>query len=125
MKILVTCPPMLQMMDQLRHLFLAAGVEVHCPDVVQTLSEAELINLVPHFDGWIIGDDPATRAVFTAGKAGRLRQNPGRAFPVRYRRLHRSQYFHHKHANDVRPRGGGFGYVISGQSCARDLYDSC
>ena len=73
MKVLVTCPPMLCMMDQLRHLFLRANVEVHCPDVVQTLSEKELIKLVPQFDGWIIGDDPATRSVFTAGKAGRLK----------------------------------------------------
>lgn len=73
MKVLVTCPPMLRMMGHLRHLFAEAGVEVHCPDVVQTLSEAELIELVPQFDGWIIGDDPATRSVFTAGKAGRLK----------------------------------------------------
>ena len=73
MKVLVTCPPMLRMMDRLRHLFVEAGVDAHCPEVVQTLSEADLIELVPHFDGWIIGDDPATRAVFAAGKAGRLK----------------------------------------------------
>lgn len=73
MKILITCPPMLRMMDHLRHHFTAANVDVHCPDVVQTLSEAELIELTPQFDGWIIGDDPATRAVFTAGKAGLLK----------------------------------------------------
>jgi D-3-phosphoglycerate dehydrogenase len=41
--------------------------------VSQTLTEAELIALLPDFDGWIIGDDPATRAVFAAGRAGRLR----------------------------------------------------
>jgi D-3-phosphoglycerate dehydrogenase len=29
--------------------------------------------LVPDHDGWIIGDDPATREVFAAGKAGRLK----------------------------------------------------
>lgn len=73
MKVLVTCPPMLNMMEQFHHLFRDAGLCVHCPDVVQTLSEAELIELVPQFDGWIIGDDPATRAVFAAGKAGKLR----------------------------------------------------
>jgi len=73
MKVLVTCPPMLRMMDQLRRLFVEAGVDVHCPEVVQALSEADLVELVPQFDGWIIGDDPATRAVFAAGKAGRLR----------------------------------------------------
>jgi D-3-phosphoglycerate dehydrogenase len=72
-KVLVTCPPMLRMMDQLRHHFGAAGVDVHCPNVVQTLSERELIELVPQVDGWIIGDDPATRAVFSTGKRGRLK----------------------------------------------------
>ena len=41
--------------------------------MVQTLSEAELLELVPECDGWIIGDDPATREVFTAGKAGSLK----------------------------------------------------
>jgi D-3-phosphoglycerate dehydrogenase len=61
------------MMDELRQHFAAAGVEVYCPNVIQTLSEAELITLVPQFDGWIIGDDPATRVVFAAGKGGRLK----------------------------------------------------
>ncbi|MBY0246064.1 MAG: phosphoglycerate dehydrogenase [Nitrospiraceae bacterium] len=44
-----------------------------CPAVVQTLSEDELVGLVPQFDGWIIGDDPATRRVFEAGKKGLLK----------------------------------------------------
>ena len=73
MKILVTCPPMLGMMSDLQYLFDESGAKVHCPDVVQTLTEEELIELVPDFDGWIIGDDPATAAVFEAGKAGRLK----------------------------------------------------
>ncbi len=33
---------------------------------------AKAINHTQH-DGWIIGDDPATREVFTAGKSGRLK----------------------------------------------------
>jgi D-3-phosphoglycerate dehydrogenase len=40
---------------------------------VQTLTEPELIEMLPGCDGWIIGDDPATRAVFAAGKAGNLK----------------------------------------------------
>lgn len=44
-----------------------------CPAMVQTLSEDELVGLVPQFDGWIIGDDPATRRVFEAGKKGLLK----------------------------------------------------
>lgn len=73
MKILVTCPPMLRMIDSFRPLFAQHGVEITTPDVVQTLSVEELKTLVPQHDGWIIGDDPATREVFEAGKAGKLR----------------------------------------------------
>ncbi len=73
MKILVTCPPMIRMIDELNYLFDASRYEVHCPDIVQTLSEDELKHLLPQYDGWIIGDDPATAAVFEAGKAGRLK----------------------------------------------------
>jgi D-3-phosphoglycerate dehydrogenase / 2-oxoglutarate reductase len=73
MKILVTCPPMLGMIDSFRPLFDKYGVELTAAKVVQTLSVAELKELVPQHDGWIIGDDPANREVFTAGKAGRLK----------------------------------------------------
>jgi D-3-phosphoglycerate dehydrogenase len=72
-KVLVTCPPMVRMIDEFRPHFARLGVEVTAPAVVQTLPESELIDLLPQFDGWIIGDDPATRAVFAAGKAGKLR----------------------------------------------------
>lgn len=73
MKVLVTCPPMLGMIDAFRARFAARGVEVVPANVVQTLSQDELCELLPGFDGWIIGDDPATRRVFEAGKAGRLK----------------------------------------------------
>lgn len=73
MKILVTCPPMLRMIDSFRFLFAQHGATITTPDVVQTLSEEELKQLVPQHDGWIIGDDPATREVFEAGKAGKLK----------------------------------------------------
>ncbi|GAB6113474.1 phosphoglycerate dehydrogenase [Desulfomicrobium salsuginis] len=73
MKILVTCPPMLGMIDSFRPLFEKYNAEITIPNVVQTLSVAELVQLVPHHDGWIIGDDPATREVFVAGKAGQLK----------------------------------------------------
>jgi D-3-phosphoglycerate dehydrogenase len=73
MKILITCPPMLRMIDSFRPLFAQHGAEITTPNVVQTLSVEELKVLVPQHDGWIIGDDPATREVFEAGKAGRLK----------------------------------------------------
>ena len=73
MKILVTCPPMLGQKDQFLPLLEKKGFEVTTPDVVQTLTEDELCELLPQYDGWIIGDDPASRRVFEAGKAGKLK----------------------------------------------------
>ncbi|WP_269618885.1 phosphoglycerate dehydrogenase [Zhongshania sp. BJYM1] len=73
MRVLVTCPPMLGMKDQFLPYMKEKGLEGVCADVVQTLSVEELISLVPQYDGWIIGDDPATREVFEAGKAGKLK----------------------------------------------------
>ena len=73
MRVLVTCPPMLGMKDQFLPYMKEKGLEGVCANVVQTLSVEELIDLVPQFDGWIIGDDPATREVFEAGKAGKLK----------------------------------------------------
>jgi D-3-phosphoglycerate dehydrogenase / 2-oxoglutarate reductase len=73
MRILVTCPPMLRAIDRFRPIFASLGYELHAPKVVQTLTEDELVALVPEFDGWIIGDDPATDRVFTAAKTGRLK----------------------------------------------------
>ena len=73
MKILITCPPMLGMIDSFRHIFTEKGIELSAPNVVQTMSIKELKEIVPQHDGWIIGDDPATREVFEAGKAGNLK----------------------------------------------------
>jgi len=73
MKVLVTCPPMLGMIDSFRNIFEKNGIELSTPNVVQTLSIEELMEIVPMHDGWIIGDDPATREVFAAGKSGHLK----------------------------------------------------
>lgn len=72
-RVLLTCPPMLGMVDEFFPLFASRGVELVPAKVVQTLSEDELCALLPQFEGWIIGDDPATRRVFEAGKAGKLK----------------------------------------------------
>ena len=72
-KVLVTCPPMLGMIEEFRPLFEQHQIELTAPNVVQTLSVEELKGLVPEHDGWIIGDDPATREVFEAGSAGKLK----------------------------------------------------
>ena len=72
-RVLVTCPPMLGMFDAFVAPALELGLELVPAEVTQTLSEAELIELLPQFDGWIIGDDPATQQVFKAGHSGSLK----------------------------------------------------
>lgn len=71
--ILVTCPPMLGQIDCFMVPAAARGLRLHAAKVTQILSVPELLAVVPGYDGWIIGDDPATREVFVAGRAGRLR----------------------------------------------------
>lgn len=70
--VLVTCPPMLGQIDLFMDYAAERGLKLHPAKVTQTLSEAELQELLPQYDGWIIGDDPASRMVFAAGQAGRL-----------------------------------------------------
>jgi D-3-phosphoglycerate dehydrogenase len=64
---------MVGLINEFTPLFAEKNVEVYCPQIVQTLSVDELKKLLPQFDGWIIGDDPANQEVFKAGKAGRLK----------------------------------------------------
>jgi D-3-phosphoglycerate dehydrogenase len=64
---------MLRLIDEFRADFASKGIDLVTPDVVQTLTVEELLQLVPTVDGWIIGDDPATAQVFEAGRSGLLR----------------------------------------------------
>lgn len=71
--VLVTCPPMLGQIDLFMEYAAERGLKLHPAKVTQILSEDELKALLPDYDGWIIGDDPATRSVFETAKMGRLR----------------------------------------------------
>jgi D-3-phosphoglycerate dehydrogenase len=64
---------MLGMIDRFMPYFEEKGLVITAPPVLQTLSVETLLRIVPEHDGWIIGDDPATRQVLTAGKQGRLK----------------------------------------------------
>lgn len=72
-KILVTCPPMIGMIDDFQKDFAENDFAVTVPEFTQEMSEEALCALIGEFDGWIIGDDPATRRVVEAGVAGRLK----------------------------------------------------
>lgn len=71
--VLVTCPPMLGQIDRFTDYAAERGIRLVPAKVTQTLSVPELLVAVPQYDGWIIGDDPATRDVFVAAKAGKLK----------------------------------------------------
>jgi D-3-phosphoglycerate dehydrogenase len=64
---------MIALIDFFQEQFNELGWEVVAPYFDQTMSEEELIRLVPKFDAWIIGDDPASESVVAAGASGNLR----------------------------------------------------
>ena len=64
---------MLGMFDEFVEPAKALGIKLVAAKTTQVLTEEELIELLPHYDGWIIGDDPATKQVFEAGLAGKLK----------------------------------------------------
>jgi len=72
-KVLISCPPMIKQKDSFMETFSKLGIEPTWANVVQQYTETELIEILPEFDGWIIGDDPCTRDVLFAGKKGKLR----------------------------------------------------
>jgi D-3-phosphoglycerate dehydrogenase len=53
--------------------FAEVGLQGIAAKTTQILSEDELIEQLPAYDGWIIGDDPANERVITAAKRGKLR----------------------------------------------------
>ncbi|MFD0859906.1 phosphoglycerate dehydrogenase [Roseovarius aquimarinus] len=71
--VLVTCPPMLGQIERFHDFAAERGLRLHPAEVTQVLSEDALCRLLPRYDGWIIGDDPATRRVFETARRGRLR----------------------------------------------------
>lgn len=72
-KILLTCPPMIGMLDEFSDDFTKANFDVTVPDFTQEMSEQALCEIIGEYDGWIIGDDPATRSVVEAGAKGKLK----------------------------------------------------
>jgi len=72
-KVLLTCPPMIGMIAEFEEDFKAEGFEVTVPEFSQEMSEDALCEIIGDFDGWIIGDDPATRKVLEVGVKGNLK----------------------------------------------------
>lgn len=72
-KILLTCPPMIGMVEEFQDEFKEAGFDVTIPKFTQEMTEEALVEIIGDYDGWIIGDDPATRRVLEAGVRGKLK----------------------------------------------------
>ena len=72
-KVLLTCPPMIGMVETFADDFNRANFDVTVPEFTQEMSEDRLCEMIGDYDGWIIGDDPATRRVLEAGVNGNLK----------------------------------------------------
>ena len=66
-EILLTCPPMIGMVEKFREDFKVANFNVTVPSFTQEMSEDALCDIIGGFDGWIIGDD-LRLASFVQGK---------------------------------------------------------
>ncbi|MGB3534798.1 MAG: phosphoglycerate dehydrogenase [Microcoleaceae cyanobacterium] len=66
--VLVTCPHLQKTIDLYRQPLAEKGISVEVPQMVQQLSEAELLEIIDQFDGVIAGDDPFTAKVLEKGK---------------------------------------------------------
>jgi len=62
-RVLITCPQMQRSFELYRPMFDAAGIAVDMPNLVQQLSEEELLEIIGEYDGMIAGDDPVTARV--------------------------------------------------------------
>lgn len=72
-KVLVSCPPMLKMIDRFKDDFKKYEIDFDVVETVQTLTEDEIKKILPKYDGWILGDDPANEEVLRVGKTGKLK----------------------------------------------------
>lgn len=62
-RVLITCRQMQNCIEEFRAAFDERGIEIVQPEVIQQLTEEELIATVGDFEGMIAGDDPITASV--------------------------------------------------------------
>lgn len=71
LNVLLTCPPMINRLNH--YIDEMPNWNIHVPEFSQTVSENKLLELVPQYDVWIIGDDIANEKILNAGKNGKLK----------------------------------------------------
>lgn len=62
-KVLISCPHLQKTIHLYQDKLIAKGIELEVPEMVQQLSEDELLEIIPQFDGVIAGDDHFTAKV--------------------------------------------------------------
>lgn len=67
-KVLLSAPYMLMEVDKFRDFFKTNNLDVTCADIIEHMSEQELLDVIADYDGVICGDDPFTEAVFAKAK---------------------------------------------------------
>lgn len=72
-KILITCPPVIGIKEYVIEKYQTETLMFSFPDFKQTMSEKELIDILPDHDGWIIGDDITNNKIFDNAYQGKLR----------------------------------------------------
>lgn len=71
--ILLTCPPMIKQLSRYGDLIRKYNFKITVPEFKQVMTEEDLCKIIGNYDGWIIGDDPATENVFQLGIKGKLK----------------------------------------------------
>lgn len=67
-RVLVSCPLILDAIDEFADNFAEQGIDYDVADVDQQLSEAELLEVIDQYDGILAGDDELTRAVISSAE---------------------------------------------------------
>ena len=73
MNILLTCPPMINQINNLQIDIKNNNFKIHIPEFTAVMSEDELCKIIGNYDGWIIGDDPCSEKVIKEGVKGKLK----------------------------------------------------
>jgi D-3-phosphoglycerate dehydrogenase len=72
-RLLISAPPFVNMKNEFYSHPVINAFEVTWMKSAQQMSEEELLEMLPSYDGWILGDDPCSRKVLQAGKSGALK----------------------------------------------------
>jgi D-3-phosphoglycerate dehydrogenase len=72
-RVFISCPPLIQQKNDFMSLLEELDIIPIWADTVQQMTEKDLIEILPNFDGWILGDDPCSEKVLQSAKAGSLK----------------------------------------------------